>query len=110
VSNKPSRPSGPVGIRIEGGRNITVGNNKAFGVPVLEAIHVDGLNASGNETHMLSIEQVPLPTNESSASAVIAADSWYKKPFGIVGIGVCTSILAALAWFALRHYVPILAH
>lgn len=51
-AEKPSPTVGPVAIRIRGGSNARIYGNRAYGLPVLDAEDVDGLDAYDNTSDM----------------------------------------------------------
>jgi hypothetical protein len=72
-----------VAIKIGGGKNIRIEDNVSVGFDKLAEIgKVEGLSAKRN---------VAL-----TAGAKEQRDPWYKKPIGLVGVGLFIAIVAAL--------------
>jgi hypothetical protein len=72
-----------VAIKIAGGKDIRLENNVSIGFDKFAEIgNVEGLSAKGNVT-------VTAGTKEQK-------DPWYKKPIGLIGIGLFVAIVGAL--------------
>ena len=72
-----------IAIKIGGGKNIRLENNVSVGFDKLAEIgKVEGLSAKGNIALTGS-------TNEQK-------DPWYKKPIGLIGIGLVVAVVGAL--------------
>jgi hypothetical protein len=60
------RRHGPVAIRIDGASDVTITDNVAIGMPLLDAENVKGLYLSGNEAYMPA---VPVDYDEDEAES-----------------------------------------
>lgn len=81
-----------IAIKIGGGKNIRIEDNVSVGFDKLAEIgNVEGLSAKRNVALAAGGKEQP--------------DPWYKKPIGLIGIGLFVAIVGALVVARLNQWL-----